>query len=886
MASKYGEEEMSDDASLGQEPSDGGEDVVSHLIASEAEPISAGIVVSGGGNSGSSRKRKSLPNHHHNNNNNNEDDGGSQSPSKRKESCVWRFYDRNLDRTKNCKICQKNFSANTATGALRKHLTAHFGEQTDKILCSAQTAMEVTISPSTNTVIVSGLPTSASSEETAEVITTTPISRRRAAPLPRLAPAPVMSAASSMYPPTMGPDGRIKQRYKSAVWEHFIRHEDGRPECIHCNVIYSATASTSGLRRHAETHEQQQAVLQQQLSLSEPSSSRPLKMARNKLAAVMAGGNGAPASLPNGAKTEPPVPRPARPFTAPPLVGEDNFLKLIIREHLPMADVAHQFGVVYRAATGKVPDGDALNAKLRQLFVRKKDEVKSYVRNAVGKITLSMEIWESASGHAYLLIAAHLLTDTWDPVRFLLDCLLISPDVTEEVVREMLIAVLEEYQCVDKILAISTIDEQTAARVGTAEALASKAVHLYQTYVEQHGGPEVAKVSCIGSGLGHCVEPALNVATEQVDKIRRFLKVLLNNGKFSELRNEAHLCLLDYHELKLDSPSVWTSTVAMLDSAVKMRVVIDKIVAQQNEGVCNAVTPDDWIVMEFVLELVSNYHLAAQDVGKTDYPALSIALPLLEFLTLNLKTQKDRSDIPAWVRKLASDMLQRTDAVLRSIQTDVYYHGTILDPRHKLTTIPATVNRHIVEDSLRAAFSRYLIQANGPTPTVGSLPAGDTAGITAAPLTNGTGTGGTATTTATPPSTSSATYRAGSLMSAILKKNQAATASLPQLDELNQYLNTSVEVPDADPLRWWENYRKVYPNLAQMARDYLAIPATAVPSPQLFVKERAAGKWRNRLDVEEVSLYVCLKSWVDVDFGHGTSTQAANVITIKRETRA
>ena len=76
---------------------------------------------------------------------------------RRKESQVWRFYDRNPDRIRVCKICQKNFSFNTATSALRKHLIKHFGDQTETVLSTAQTAMEVTISPSTNTITVTGI---------------------------------------------------------------------------------------------------------------------------------------------------------------------------------------------------------------------------------------------------------------------------------------------------------------------------------------------------------------------------------------------------------------------------------------------------------------------------------------------------------------------------------------------------------------------------------------------------------------------------------------------------------------------------------------------------------------------------------------------------------
>ena len=127
------------------------DEAVSALLNTSIEPA--------GGSSGKKRK--------------NDSDGGddSHTASKRKESLVWRFYEKNVDRTKTCKVCEKVFSVNTATGAMRKHLTSHFGDQCDKILATAVTAAEVTISPATNMVTIMGLPSS----DTETIITTTPL---------------------------------------------------------------------------------------------------------------------------------------------------------------------------------------------------------------------------------------------------------------------------------------------------------------------------------------------------------------------------------------------------------------------------------------------------------------------------------------------------------------------------------------------------------------------------------------------------------------------------------------------------------------------------------------------------------------------------------------
>jgi hypothetical protein len=101
--------------------------------------------------------------------------------------------------------------------------------------------------------------------------------------------------------------------------------------------------------------------------------------------------------------------------------------------------------------------------------------------------------------------------------------------------------------------------------------------------------------------------------------------------------------------------------------------------------------------------------------------------------------------------------------------------------------------------------------------------------------------------------------------------------SATKLSEIDEYLRLPVENV-ADPLKWWYDNRRVYPNLSRMALDYLSIPgtyfyfifliglitglATSTAVERVFSKGRHLLHFtRNRLSPSSIRAYLCLGSW-------------------------
>lgn len=159
------------------------------------------------------------------------------------------------------------------------------------------------------------------------------------------------------------------------------------------------------------------------------------------------------------------------------------------------------------------------------------------------RVSISLELWTSATDQTYLIVTAHVMSEKWEPLRFVLDCVLVSPDLLPEYMKDLLTTVLTDFEIFEKVLAVTTGNEKVM-----------EAFNAFKVLVSLKPGPPVSHVKCIGWGLTVCVQPALDHVQEHINKVRRFLKTVLNHRKTAELQSTSALLLHDYQEIKLDFP--------------------------------------------------------------------------------------------------------------------------------------------------------------------------------------------------------------------------------------------------------------------------------------------------------------------------------------------
>ena len=77
--------------------------------------------------------------------------------------------------------------------------------------------------------------------------------------------------------------------------------------------------------------------------------------------------------------------------------------------------------------------------------------------------------------------------------------------------------------------------------------------------------------------------------------------------------------------------------------------------------------------------------------------------------------------------------------------------------------------------------------------------------------------------------------------------------------EISRYLDLPVVEMDSDPLQWWKHEEKRLPVLAVLAKKYLCICGTSVPSERLFSKSGfIVDAFRSHLLPEKVNMLTFL----------------------------
>ena len=106
---------------------------------------------------------------------------------------------------------------------------------------------------------------------------------------------------------------------------------------------------------------------------------------------------------------------------------------------------------------------------------------------------------------------------------------------------------------------------------------------------------------------------------------------------------------------------------------------------------------------------------------------------------------------------------------------------------------------------------------------------------------------------------------------ALLQPLKLFTLILSNREEPTSQSYTKFE-PDNDfkILKWWKDNEQTFPNVSRMAKDFLAIPASSVPSESaMSTAGRVIDDYRSSLSPEIVKVLITGKSWIQSKVKYG-----------------
>lgn len=226
------------------------------------------------------------------------------------------------------------------------------------------------------------------------------------------------------------------------------------------------------------------------------------------------------------------------------------------------------------------------------------------------------------------------------------------------------------------------------------------------------------------------------------------------------------------------------------------------------------------------------FYKTINNICTTKVLTIGLVLFFMDHILEMIATCRDSRHNPDWLKGAAEQMAIKARNYNDQICDVFTYITAILDPRIKVELIPDSLNLENYLEEARTHFMR-----NYSTSHFQSI----TSSYAAQELEDGSTV---------------------SFAEEIARKKRRASMN-SATDELTQYLSESPAPISTDVLEWWKVNSSRYPRLSVMARDFLAVQATAIAPEDLFCsKGDEIDRQRFSASHDSTQSLHCVRSWL------------------------
>ena len=456
----------------------------------------------------------------------------------------------------------------------------------------------------------------------------------------------------------------------------------------------------------------------------------------------------------------------------------------------------------------KLPSRKSTMRMLPDAYNKQVEEIKKEI-SQVSHVALTSDLWTSRTTESYITITCHFLTATWELKSLVLETLKFDLSHTAEHIADALLKVAENWDISSKVVAIVT---DNASNIVAAVRITGW-VH----------------VPCFAHTLNLVVSEAIK-SDESVSDLKKRCKQIVTFFhqcvKATEKLKEVQCQLkLPEHKLIQEVDTRWNSTFYMFERIVEQHQAITTALCLSSRNDLCLSAADVKLLVES-LSVLRSFEAATREISADQYVSISKAIPLarsLQHLTAGSSRETSLGS------ELSAQMRRRYTAIERA---HLLALSTLMDPRMKKM---AFSNREAARQG-----EQWIIQ--------------EAKDLIAQEATTGAQNENTQShDEQSPPGLWDLFDQ--KVVDSQFTRSSASKATV----EVQTYFGEEVLPRLEDPLTWWKIHEKRFNLLSQLAKKYLCVPGTSVPSERLFSK---AGELvsirRNRLKAKNVDMMLFL----------------------------
>ncbi|XP_040924228.2 E3 SUMO-protein ligase ZBED1-like isoform X1 [Betta splendens] len=478
------------------------------------------------------------------------------------------------------------------------------------------------------------------------------------------------------------------------------------------------------------------------------------------------------------------------------------------------------------------------NKTIKQMVAKKyeeeKERVKMEVQQAVA-VSITADMWTSVNMEAYLALTCHYINENLQLCTSVLGVKYFPQSHTADNLAQVKRGMMEDWAITNKVKCFVT--DAAPNMIASTRQL-----QIRHSICIAHSLNLLVRKSC------DQVPTLTSIRHKARNIVTYFRSSTTAKEKLAQVQQQ-----MGRPTLKLinEVPTRWNSTYEMLSRLHDEREPVWVSLASLNT-VLTPLTADEYTIIGETLLVLAPFHQATVELSEERRVSGSKVIPMMKMLYFALERSALTLHTQAAIHLHEHLKHRVTDTASNLESLSVMTLATLLDPRFKSLGFRSSSKFNEAVTRLRSECASVIGRTNEPQP-------GPSSQQLSAPT-------------------------SGMLFSIIcmlffgnhvLKCHffsdnlwqdfdievgrQTTSATADAIQEVQRYLAEGNIARSQDPLKYWDNHKSLYPNLFNLALQFLCTPASSVPCERVF---SAAGeivsKKRNRLNFKTLEKLIFL----------------------------